>query len=375
MLDGSVSLQFLSVKDGDVLFEVADGTLKDGALCLPIRLRAVGGATVLVNGIQAVEVEPGLYQVSISLRCYRNEVMAECMQTGERTSVLLFWLRGAYRTYALGVDDVILCLKNIWRNQDRYPSLFDDPFLAVYRDLHEAYGTRVHMHVYYKTVEGDFDLSMFPDKYKEEFRRNADWLRFCFHALCDEPDSPYKNASYEQVMREGELVQRELIRFAGGEVSDRFTSQHWADSALPGTRAFRDLGFSALDAYFVFDENGAPQVSYYLNAEQARHAATRDLWIDTKENIVFVKDDVILNSHRPDRIEELLNAALQRTDHALMYLLIHEQYFYPDYKNYLPDYRERLFCGVEWCVRNGYRSVWVDDVAFENDGFADGETS
>ena len=35
-------------------------------------------------------------------------------------------------------------------------------------------------------------------------------------------------------------------------------------------------------------------------------------------------------------------------------LLIHEQYFYEDYAAYLPDYRERVLAGVEWCVRHGY---------------------
>ena len=84
-----------------------------------------------------------------------------------------------------------------------------------------------------------------------------------------------------------------------------------------------------------------------------------------KENIVFVKDDIILNSHRPFRIEEILDALSKQKNHAFMYLLIHEQYFYPDYPAYLSDYRERLFSGVAWCVRNGYRSVWVDDIAFE----------
>ena len=161
------------------------------------------------------------------------------------------------------------------------------------------------------------------------------------------------------------MVARELARFAGTEVTDRFTSQHWADSALPGTRAFRDLGFSALDAYFTFDRKGNPQVSYYLNRAQARHAHSRDFWIDTEENIIFVKDDIILNSHKPKRINSYLDAYLKRKDRAFMYLLIHEQYFYPHYSDYLPDYRERLFSGVDWCVRHGYRSAWVDDVAFD----------
>lgn len=361
----SPTLQFLSVKDGDVLFEEIDGTLQDGILCVPITLCAPSGSHVSLNGIPAAKVGDSRFTATVPLCAYRNEIVAECAETGEKIAISLFRFSGAYRTYALGVDDVILCLQNIWRNQDRFTSLFDDPFLALYRELHETFGTRVHMHVYYQTEDGSFNLSMFPDKYKAEFRANADWLRFSFHALADVPDSPYKNAPYDQVMHEGQLVARELARFAGTEVSDRFTSQHWADSALPGTRAFRDLGFSALDAYFIFDAEGTPQVSYYLDAEQARHAATRDFWVDTKENIVFVKDDLVLNSHRPDRIDARLDAILQREDRAFMYLLIHEQYFYPDYRHYLPDYRERLFRGVAWCARNGYRPVWVDDVAFD----------
>ena len=43
----------------------------------------------------------------------------------------------------------------------------------------------------------------------------------------------------------------------------------------------------------------------------------------------------------------------------------HEQYFYSHYFNYEPDYRERIFAAVDFCVRNGYRPATLTSVALE----------
>ncbi len=358
-------LEFIKPINGDVLFEVADGNVRDGFLHTKIYVRTESGNTVLVNGIQATETEKGVYCAEIGLDAYRNTVEAKCIETDEMIKMILFWFRGGYKTYRLGIDDVIWCFENIYNHQDEYTSIFDDPYLGMYRELHEEYGCHVHMHIYYQTVDGKFNLSMFPDKYKEEFRRNSDWLRFTFHALCDLPDSPYKTAPYAQVMTEGRMVEKEILRFAGAEVMDNVTSQHWADSGIYGTRAFRALGFKVIDGYFLFDEEGNPRIAYYLNKEQTAHAHTRDFWVDTDEDIVFVKDDIILNEHTPHEIGEYLDNLKTKEDHCFMYLLIHEQYFYEHYENYESDYRDRLVAGIEWCIKNGYRSSWISDFAFE----------
>lgn len=363
------SLRFLSPIDGDALFEELDGVLENGVLTVPVSLSAKPNTTVIVNGLPAAETESGIYCVRVPLDAYRTELCASCAQTAEEQKITVFWFKGGYMTYRVGVDDVIFSLKNIYEHKDEYTSIFDDPFFALYRELHDTYGTPTHMHIYYETVDKSFNLSMFPDKYRQEFAKNAHWLRLSFHANADLPDSPYKNASYEEVMAEGRKVEKEILRFAGSEVMDRVTSQHWADSALPGTRAFRDLGFTVLDAYFLIDKNGDPAVSYYLDAEQTRHAQTRDFWVDTKENIIFVKDDIILNKYTADKVKAYLDGYLTRPDRAFMYLLIHEQYFYPDYVAYLPDYKERLFAGVEWCEEHGYRPSLISDFVFGNNEF------
>ncbi|MBR2925998.1 MAG: hypothetical protein IKC31_00250 [Clostridia bacterium] len=357
-------LRFLSPIDGDVLFREIDGTEENGVLTVPAVLCAPSGTHVTVNGIPAKEGEAGRFCAEVPLCSYRTELCAECEQTGQRESISVFWFRNGYRTYRVGVDDVIFSLRNIWEHQKEYGSVFDDPFFALFLELHQTFGTHVHMHLYYETVDRSFNLSMFPDKYRSEFAANADWLRLSFHSRADLPDSPYKNAPYGQVMEEGRMVEREIERFAGKEVLDRVTSQHWADSSLEATRAFRDLGFSVLDAYFLINARGEPAVSYYLSVEQTKHAQGRDFWVDTKEDLIFVKDDIILDTLEPERIRAHLDAFLDRPDRAFMYLLIHEQYFYPEYHKYLPDYRERLFTGVRWCEEHGYRSSWISDFAF-----------
>lgn len=362
-----MNISFVKPIDGDVLFENADGIEKDGVLYTDICVSAPEGIDIVINGVNAEVCEDGSYHANIPLDAYRNTVEAVCNDSGEKADMVLFWFRGGYKTYRLGVDDVIRCFENIYRHAEEYDSIFDDPFLKVYKDVHDAYGTHVHMHIYYENDDGTFNLSMFPDKYKEEFKANSNWLRFSFHSLKDKPDSPYKHATYEQVMREGRMVEREILRFAGAEVMDHVTSQHWADSNIYGTRAFRNLGFKVIDGYFIFDDDGNPMVSYYLNAEQARHAHTRDFWVDTKEDIIFVKDDIILNEpfYSLEDIDTELDKLAKCEDNSFMYLLIHEQYFYEDYEVYEPDYRERIFRGVQWCVEHGYRSSWISDFALE----------
>ena len=166
-------------------------------------------------------------------------------------------------------------------------------------------------------------------------------------------------------MREGLMVAKELLRFAGHQVSSHVTSEHWADSNREATRAFRDLGFDCIDGYFQFDENGEPYVSYYLNREQTAQAASRDFWVDHTENILFVKDDIVINEVPLAEIDAYMERISAEENHCFHYLLIHEQYFYEDYFAYEPDYRERIFAAVDWCHRNGYRPATISSIALE----------
>lgn len=357
-------MKFLNPIDGDVLFSTADGQEKDGSLYTTVSLSAQPGMTVTVNCVPATE-NGGVYTATVRLDGYRNALEAVAEDTGETETIYVYWFKNAYKTYRLAVDDVIRCFENIYLHQEEYTSIFQDPYLAIFRDLHDAYGVPVHMHVFYETNDGHFNLSMFPDKYKAEFQANGDWLKFTFHSRVEYPRSPYKHASYALTYQEGKQVEAEIERFAGREVMSAITSQHFGDSNLQATRAFRNLGFRCVDGYFIFDKNGDPSVSYYLNKEQTRHAATRDFWVDTREDIIFVKDDIVIDTVPLAEIPAFMESISNAQNHCFHYVLVHEQYFYEDYERYEPDYRERVFAAVDWCHRHGYRPVTMTSIINE----------
>ena len=51
--------------------------------------------------------------------------------------------------------------------------------------------------------------------------------------------------------------------------------------------------------------------------------------------------------------------------HGFMDLMIHEQYFYPFYRNYQPDYRQKVLTAVKWASDNGYEPAFLSECIFE----------
>ena len=182
-----------------------------------------------------------------------------------------------------------------------------------------------------------------------------------FHALQDRPWRPYANASYEKVAHDYDLVVNEIKRFAGEEVVGEFTTIHWGEAPLEGCRALRDRGIRGLVGYFLF-KDGKPWVSYYHGDEIVRHMQTRDYFKDIEENLIFIKHDIVINTVPLDKIvPHLEEVASVRTRAELMELMIHEQYFYPHFRAYKPDFAERVETAIRWCAENDYKPVfWMD---------------
>ena len=49
---------------------------------------------------------------------------------------------------------------------------------------------------------------------------------------------------------------------------------------------------------------------------------------------------------------------------AYVDLLTHEEYFYPFYSGYQPDYREKVLTAVKWAVNNGYEPAFLEECVF-----------
>jgi len=351
-------LSFAAPVDGDMLNQY-DGVQTRDDLEITVRLSAAPGARITVNN-QAAVYDGTHYTAAVRLNAWQNTLTAR-RDDGLTQSIVVYWLKDAVQKFRLSLDDNIHCLRDLARNADRYHSIFDNDYLRLYRDAHERYGTKVHMNIFFQEMAG-FDLTMMPLKYRSEFQEQASWLRLAPHARQEFPDCPYIQASYETVRHDFTQIAEQLYRFAGYETLSPVTTVHWGEAGLEAIRALRDGGLRCLMGYFE-QTNGRFVASYYLNDEQKTHLSGRDFWTDHATGMMFGRINRVLNiGPLANIIPELERERLNPHKTGFMEVMIHEQYFYPDYSNYLPDFRERILSTLEWITSQGYRPAWVSDV-------------
>jgi hypothetical protein len=280
------------------------------------------------------------------------------------------------KNYRISVDDGILFLQDIAKNQSVYKSIFENPFLAVFKKAHDLYGTKVHINIYYEYTDecmkffgkhkDHFNLSMAPDKYKEEFKANSAWLRFSFHARADCPDNPYIDTTMKRMDDDIDLVHREIVRFIGKDSLSNVTSLHFGASNIGGTRTLRNNGYKGINDYFELDSEGNPWVAYHYPKEVVENFANRDFWVDTVENIVCAKTDLVLNLFKlPEIVPQLEKIKSNPHISGFIELIIHEQYFYEDYVNHIPEYANIVLTAAEWAYKNGYEPSFLSEVMFD----------
>ncbi|KAB7733134.1 hypothetical protein F5984_04140 [Rudanella paleaurantiibacter] len=355
------TLHFVNPIEGDML-HTRDGQRQGNTLLIPVQVQAPTGHSVTINDQPATE-HNGLYTAEVSLSAFKNTLVARDHTTNEQARITVFRLLNFAGHYRLSIDDNIWFLRDIYRNQDTYSSLFDNPFLGFLREVHAQYGTPIHLNLFYQT--DGFNLSQFPDKYRAEWQQNAHWLRLSFHALAEFPDMPYRTAGYEVVRRDCDLIMNEIRRFAGEPLMGPVTTIHWGEATMEGSRAMRDAGYVAQLGYFNVDDD-LPAVSYYLDVPQRRHLKKRFVWHDTRESITFVRSSIVLDKKDLPDIVPFLNSYADAPSGLPPYVdfLVHEQYFYPFYEAYQPDYRDRILTAVQWATDNGYRPAFLGDALF-----------
>jgi len=365
-------IRFLFPLDGDVLTP-PDGEMCGELLKIRARLSAPVGSAVTVNDEPCECVADGEYEITLTPDSYRNALTARAEKDGEvlESVIYVYRFKKAYKKYRLAIDDIIWSMRDLAVNKDVYKSLFDCPFFALFKRLNDDYGTCVHMNIYYTDVYdtfGDgFDLTMVPDKYRDEFIANSHWLKLTFHAY-DDTEHIYREAPYSTVFNDFCKVTKELIRIAGEPtVRTSANGLHYGETNVYGARALRACGVNCLVGYFKLDKNGVPIVSYYLDPEHTTHCFDRDFWVDNKEGIIFSKDKMVIDQFALDKINDRLDyLKVERpTEMGTLNFVTHEQYFYPHYKAYQPEYEQKIRTAVKWATDNGYEPCFIDTVIRE----------
>ncbi len=366
-------LNFVYPTQGDMLTDKAGRLSEDGTLWIEVAVQA--GESAVICGIPAQREENGLWTAQVPLTAGEKRYLLTAQAGQERAEITIYRLPQATGKYALSVDDNVWWLAEL--NRDRPASIFDHPYLAVYRRAHEEYGAKVRLNLFYQVESpatekyGPFDLSMMTDQYKDEFRRNSDWLRLAFHSKQESPGKPYIHSDYSEVYSDCARVYREIIRFAGAETLEKdVTTVHFGECSPDGIRALQELGMKCLMGYIDVDKNGQPYVSYNLSAQRVLDTQRYGFWRDPETGMMYGKIDLVLNLPHctPERIPGLLTEEHEKHPlRGFAEIMIHEQYFHSDYVLYEPDYAGRILAGCRWCHEHGYEGAFTSEVILENE--------
>ena len=254
------------------------------------------------------------------------------------------------KTCCFTVDDNIRFLKELTEQEPE--SIFCHPYPALYRKLHEKYGLKIQLNLFYE-MEG-FDLTQMTDRYRKEWAANADWLQLSFHGR-KEFMPAYDTCGYEEVYRDCRDVEEQILRFAGEDSLARTTTVHFCKTSEAGVVALRDRKVKGLLGLVGTEEN--PRVSYSLPEcyRESLKAGQVVRWQD----VSFAAIDMVINKLS---LQEVLPELEPVLGHEQIRVMVHEQYFYPDYWAYQPDFGEKLDVIFALLAEHGYASRFFEEM-------------
>jgi hypothetical protein len=331
----------------------------DGGLEIQVSGQAPLGHPVTVNGAPAERngtrfaTKTLLHQKETEIVAASDGPFGACQHR-----VRVVWDRDSFPRYRFSVDDNSFFLRDIAAKQ--YPSLFDSWYLKIFQDLHAKYGARFVLNIYYAT-EDNFELPDFPDRYKGEWKDNADWLSLAFHAYANKPDRPYQYASPQQLIGDLDKVADQIRRFAGEATYSPPTVIHWGMVQPTALKPLAERGVRVLSGNFS-RRNGVWDIHYFLDDDRSEYLSRHDALMDFPSGIVFSKIDLVCNNTPLERIVPTLEPLARDENRAeIMDLFTHEQYFWPFYIRHLPDHAQRLDAAIRWVTEQGYKPVFFHE--------------
>jgi hypothetical protein len=364
-------LELTHLRHGAVV-NAGDGVEHEDGLVIQVEGLAEPGSLVQVNGART-ELVGRSFKAPVRLtQPFNDLVVSSRNKQGEsRRQIRVVWDKKSFKRYNFFTDDNSFFLTDIYKQGCR--SLFDHFYLSFLRRMHQEYGTKFTLNLFYHNDHHDFTVSDFPDRYKGEWRDHADWLKLSFHAYSEFPDRPYAQPDGKKLAADYDQMQAEVARFAGEETFYPPVVIHWAmvhPRALP---VLVRRGVKVLTGGFIGER--APEnepdiqfrtadIGYFQDTETALYLERKRVLYDLEQGLAFSKTDFCANLVRLDAVVPQMAAACNNPAYRdTLSLATHEQYFYDYYGNYIPDHRERVEAALRYVTEQGYQSI------FFNDGF------
>lgn len=230
----------------------------------------------------------------------------------------------------ISFDDVshsLLRLKN-----ESYTSIYDEPFFAWLKTLHDTYGAKFSIYTYLNT------LKEVPDTFKEDFAEAKDWLKIGLHA--EDAESSYVGSDYETGKVVWNRFAENVLRITGTYDSiDRMPKLENSAGTLEILQGMRDADLDSEYKYgaigFLVDNANA----YYLDTETWNTLRTNDFYIDgisaepissngeATTGFVFVSTDIVFGSLDVEPVKRQEQYVAATSLHSCL-AFMHEGQFY-----------------------------------------------
>lgn len=230
----------------------------------------IGGACI-VSLIVAIIFGGGTKDVDFSVAGNKSYIRSDNYKEGVSTGKNIF---------NLSFDDTILIFEDI--SSKNYDSIFENATLAWYKDLHSKYGVTVSCFVYYE--DGDFNLSDVTERYRDEFEKNSNWLRFGFHTV--DKDTNYQTRN--NLVSDYEKTVQQLKRIVGSNAIDNVIRLQNFQGTYAEISQLAKLEDEPIKGLLTADDM---RQSYYLSSKANSYIYAHDELYDEDTGLYFFSTD------------------------------------------------------------------------------------
>ena len=151
--------EFTFPRDGVMLTETSGERIGD-TLKIKVAFTASDNRNLTLNGQPMERTNHCIYKADFILDSFKNTLTVKDSDSGEEWSIDTYFLKKGYKKYRFSLDDNIWFLQNLNENKDVYKSMFEDPYLAMLKKVHDKHGSKFHVNIYYETPRhGGFNIS------------------------------------------------------------------------------------------------------------------------------------------------------------------------------------------------------------------------
>lgn len=224
----------------------------------------------------------------------------------------------------LSVDDFIMTLKKLTEGEAQNNSVFRQPIFAFFRDMHDKYGAVFHCYCFGEDQEG-FSLAQVTRKYREEFGRNGDWLKFGFHGMNadtvygDNNGSRVINRDVKHAAKDYDFIMGNLVEIVGQEALDLTPRIHFFAGTKECCRVWKDAKYGIQGLLAADDE----RFSYYHNQAQHDSLIADNVLYDADLELTFRRTNIRLEKETDI---ELLRRKIKTFTGEFPVVFTHERY-------------------------------------------------